>query len=239
MATSTDLRSARQAVLDAHSAAESARDLDGVLATFHRARYEIVPTGEVFDGEEAVREYHGENFRGIPDFTVEPIRAFHSDDVVVEEAWASGTHLGTYHGLPPTGRFVKVQVCGIYVFEEDRLVCERVYYDLLTVLQGLGVARDPDSALGQAMTLVNHPVHLARTFARDALNRDAGAPEPRNEREARMLNAIRNDGWYCKRVLGDASDPAFVGLALEGDPELILVGEWKDTARSSRSSSCT
>ena len=171
MATSTDLRSARQAVLDAHSAAESARDLDGVLATFHHARYEIVPTGEVFDGERAVREYHGANFAGIPDFTVEPIRIHHADDAVIEEAWVSGTHRGTYHGLPPTGRFVRVQVCGVYVFEEDRLVCERVYYDLLTVLRGLGVARDPDSPLGQVMTLVNHPVHLARTFAREAARR--------------------------------------------------------------------
>jgi steroid delta-isomerase-like uncharacterized protein len=165
------LRQARQAVLDAHAAAESARDLDGVLATFHHPRYEIVPTGEVFDGEAAVRRYHGENFAGIPDFTVAPIRVHHGDDAVVEEAWVSGTHLGTYHGLPPTGRFVKVQVCGIYVFEEDRLVCERVYYDLLTVLRGLGVARDPDSVAGQVMTLVNHPVHLGRTFARSLLRR--------------------------------------------------------------------
>lgn len=165
------LRAARQAVLDAHSAAESARDLDGVLATFHHPRYEIVPTGEVFDGEEAVRRYHGENFTGVPDFTVRPVRIYHAEDAVLEEAVVSGTHLGTYHGLPPTGRQVKVEVLGIYVFEEDRLVCERVYYDLLTVLIGLGVARDPDSRLGELMTLVNHPVHLARTFGRDLLRR--------------------------------------------------------------------
>jgi predicted ester cyclase len=173
MATLPDagLRERRQAVLDAHSAAESARDLDGVIATFHHPRYEIVPTGEVFDGEEAVRGYHAENFAGVPDFTVEPIRVHHAEDAVVEEAWVGGTHLGTYHGLPPTGRRVRVQVCGLYVFEEDRLVCERVYYDLLTVLISLGVARDPDSPLGQAMTLVNHPVHLARTFARDLRRR--------------------------------------------------------------------
>lgn len=165
------LRGRRQAVLDAHSAAESARDVDGVIATFHHPRYEIVPTGEVFDGEEAVRAYHGENFAGIPDFRVQPVRVFHAEDAVLEEAVVSGTHTGTWHDLPPTGRFVSVEVLGIYVFEEDRLVCERVYYDLLTVLKGLGVARDPDSTLGQAMTLVNHPVHLARTYARDLLRR--------------------------------------------------------------------
>jgi predicted ester cyclase len=165
------LRRRRLEILDAHGAAESARDLDGVIATFHHPRYEIVPTGDVFDGEAAVREYHAENFRGVPDFSVEPIRRHHADEAVLEEAWVGGTHLGTYHGLPPTGRRVRVQVLGIYVFEEDRLVCERVYYDLLTVLIGLGVARDPDTPLGQAMTLLNHPLHLARTYGRDLLRR--------------------------------------------------------------------
>jgi predicted ester cyclase len=170
-AASPDLRRARQAILDAHSAAESAHDLDGVIATFHHPRYEIVPTGEVFDGEAAVRGYHGQNFAGIPDFRVESIAAHHGDDAVAEEAWVSGTHLGTYHGLPPTGRFVRVRVCGIFVFDEDRLVCERVYYDLLSVLRGLGLARDPDSTSGQLTTMLNHPLHLARTFGRELLRR--------------------------------------------------------------------
>jgi steroid delta-isomerase-like uncharacterized protein len=166
-----ELRRRRQAVLDAHSAAETAHDLDAIIATFDRPRYEIVPTGEVFDGEDAVRRYHAENFAGVPDFTVEPIAAHHGDDAVAEEAWVSGTHRGTYGGLPPTGRFVRVRVCGIYVFEEDRLVCERVYYDLLTVLRGLGVARDPDSVPGRLTTLINHPVHMGRTFGRELVRR--------------------------------------------------------------------
>lgn len=174
-----DLQRARQAVLDAHSAAESAHDVDAVLATFHHPRYEIVPTGEVFDGEDAVRRYHDENFAGLPDFTVDPIAVYHGVDAVAEEAWVFGTHLGTYHQLPPTGRAVRVRVCGIYVFEQDRLVCERVYYDLLTVLRELGVARDPNSTAGQLATLMNHPLHLGRTFARDLLRRrprPSGAP---------------------------------------------------------------
>ena len=166
-----ELRRTREAILAAHAAAESAHDLDAVIATFHRPRYEIVPTGEVFDGEDAVRRYHGENFAGIPDLTVEPIAAHHGEDAVAEEAWVSGTHLGTYHGLPPTGRYLRVRVCGIYVFERDQLVCERVYYDLLTVLRGLGIARDPDSLAGQLTALASHPVHLGRTFARELRRR--------------------------------------------------------------------
>lgn len=171
-----DLRGARQAVLDAHTAAECAHDLDALIATFEHPRYEIVPTGEVFDGEAAVRAYHAENFKGVPDLAVEPIATHHGDDAVAEEAWVSGTHLGTYHGLPPTERFVRVRVCGIYVFEEDRLVCERVYYDLLTVLRGLGVARDPDSVAGQIETMLGHPLHLGRTFGRDLRRRRAQRP---------------------------------------------------------------
>jgi predicted ester cyclase len=118
-----------------------------------------------------VRAYHGANFAGVPDFKVESIAAYHGDDAVAEEAWVSGTHLGTYNGLPPTGRSLRLRVCGIFVFEEDRLVCERVYYDLLTVLRALGVARDPDSLAGRLTTALNHPLHLGRTFGRALLRR--------------------------------------------------------------------
>src|SRR3712207_7211305 len=61
----------------------------------------------------------------------------------------------TWNGLPPTGRSLSIPVLGIYVFEEDRLVCERVYYDQLAVMLGLGVARDPESALGQVTTFLD------------------------------------------------------------------------------------
>ena len=69
-----------------HSAAETAHDPDAVIATFHRPRYEIVPTNEVFDGEDAVRNYHAENFAGLPDMVVEPIAVMHGDDAAAEEA---------------------------------------------------------------------------------------------------------------------------------------------------------
>jgi hypothetical protein len=39
------------------------------------------------------------------------------------------------------------------------------------VLRGLGIARDPDSVPGQLTTLLNHPLHLGRTFARELLRR--------------------------------------------------------------------
>ena len=38
-----------------HMESENAHDFDMTIATFGHPRYEIVPTGEVYDGEEAVR----------------------------------------------------------------------------------------------------------------------------------------------------------------------------------------
>ena len=54
-----------------------------------------------------------------------------------------GTHLGPFRGLPPTGRKFEMRFCAIFVFEEDRLVCERVYFDAGTILRQLGIAHDP------------------------------------------------------------------------------------------------
>src|SRR5437588_1680473 len=46
---------------------ENRHEFDVTLATFHHPRYEIVPTGDVFDGEEEVRAYFAETRRAFPD----------------------------------------------------------------------------------------------------------------------------------------------------------------------------
>ena len=160
-----DLRRAREAVIDAHSKAESARR--------SRRRDRDLPPPALRDRPDrrGVRRRGGRpslprrQLHRRPGLQGGADPAHHGDQAVAEEAWVSGTHLGTYHGSPPTGRFVRVRVCGIYVFEEDRLVCERVYYDLLIVLRGLGIARDPDSIGGQLTTLLNHPSTWAGPMA--------------------------------------------------------------------------
>jgi hypothetical protein len=59
-------------------------------------------------------------------------------------------------GIPPTGRSFSCRTAAFFLFEEDRLVCERVYFDAATILSQLGLiepapsldgdAQDPDSA---------------------------------------------------------------------------------------------
>ena len=58
----------------------------------------------------------------------------------------TGTHQGEFAGIPPTGRPIDVRLACIFEFEDDRLLCEKVYFDFATVLQQLGVMPVPAQA---------------------------------------------------------------------------------------------
>jgi hypothetical protein len=53
-----------------------------------------------------------------------------------------------------------------FLFEDERLVCERVYFDQLTIMRQLGLAHESSSLAGRLSTLVSHPVTIGRTLAR-------------------------------------------------------------------------
>jgi hypothetical protein len=77
-----------------------------------------------------------------------------------------GTHRGSFRGLPPTGRRVDLPVVAVFEFDGSDLVCERAYYDRLTLFIQLGVARDPNSVTGRVMTLLTHPLTVGRAALR-------------------------------------------------------------------------
>jgi steroid delta-isomerase-like uncharacterized protein len=121
---------------------ENAHDFATTLATFSHPRYEIVPTGEVFDGPAAVNAYFAETRAAFPDQRNELIALHHADDAVIAEFTLLGTHAGPLRGLPPTGREFRCRCVAFFLFEDERLVCERVYFDSLTILRQLGLFGD-------------------------------------------------------------------------------------------------
>ena len=139
MTTLTEsLQARREAVVAAHVEAENRHDLDGLIASFKRPRYEVVPFGASEDGEEAVRKLIGGLLIGFPDFHFFPQKTHHSEDVVTVEGHFTGTHHAEWAGLPATGRTIDVPAACIYEFEGDGCVCERVYFDFATLLRQLG-----------------------------------------------------------------------------------------------------
>ena len=165
------LRRKREQLVRDHVDAENASDFEAALATFAHPRYEYVATDEVHDGAEAVMAHWRENERAFPDQLVEIMKLHSSDDAVFMEAVARGTHTGAFRGLPPTGRRYELPFLGIFVFEGEDLVCERVYLDSGTMLQALGVADDPLSIKGRVGTLVAHPLTIGRGAIRGLVGR--------------------------------------------------------------------
>ena len=137
MPISDRLREAREELLRTHLSAHNAGDIDGVLATFSRPRIELIASGRVLEGADAVRSYLEERRRSFPDQHFEVICHHHSDDAVVSEHWMTGTHLGDLHGVDPTGRRFKARMAAIFEFDGDRLVNQRLYYDAGTIARQL------------------------------------------------------------------------------------------------------
>jgi steroid delta-isomerase-like uncharacterized protein len=171
MAPTAAVRKKREEIVREHMDSENRHEFDATLETFGHPRYELVANGEVYDGAEEVQRYYDETRRAFPDQRNELLALHHAEDAVLVEAVVRGTHLGPLRSLPPTGREFELPILAIFVFEDNTLVCERVYFDQATVMRQLGVARDPLSITGRVQTLVTHPLTIGRGIVRQVTGR--------------------------------------------------------------------
>jgi steroid delta-isomerase-like uncharacterized protein len=133
------LRDTREAIVREHMESENRHEFDVTMGTFEHPRYEIIPTGEIHDGAEAVDRYFKETRAAFPDQRNELIALHHADDAVLVEFWLRGTHDGELRGIPPTHKPFECRCLAIFEFEGEGLVCERVYFDTATILGQLGL----------------------------------------------------------------------------------------------------
>jgi len=147
---SADLRAGREALVREHMASENRHDFETTLGTFEHPRYEIVPTGDVFDGAEAVQQYFDDTRTAFPDQRNDVIALHHADDGVIVEFELKGTHQGPLRGIPATGKEFTCRTAAFFLFEEDRLVCERVYFDAATIMAQLGLLQPAPSLQDEA-----------------------------------------------------------------------------------------
>jgi steroid delta-isomerase-like uncharacterized protein len=166
MAPTAASRKKREEIVREHMDSENRHEFDATLDTFAHPRYELIATGEVYDGTDEVQGYYDQTRRAFPDQRNELLALHHADDAVLVEAVVRGTHKGPLRSLPPTGREFELPILAIFEFEGNKLVCERVYFDQTTVLRQLGIARDPLSLTGRIQTLVTHPWTIGRGVVR-------------------------------------------------------------------------
>jgi hypothetical protein len=93
-----------------HAIAEDRRDVDGLIATLaHDCVYELVPTGQHWEGHAGARAFYTELFAAFPDNVFELTDIVIGPQGVFEVATLTGTNLGPWAGTPPSGLPVRLR----------------------------------------------------------------------------------------------------------------------------------
>jgi ketosteroid isomerase-like protein len=122
-----------------HMESENVQDFERTLATFGHPRYELIGSGDVFDGAERVKRYFRESRAAVPDQRNQLIAMHSADDAVIAEFDLTGTPRAA------GGRSFTCRMVALFTFPEggDRIVCERVYWDSATIARQLAPASGP------------------------------------------------------------------------------------------------
>jgi steroid delta-isomerase-like uncharacterized protein len=130
--------------LQEHVEAENAHDRARVLATYCDGGpvFEDVPSGKRFVGAEEIVGNYRNLWDGFPGLVRRIDRWTFGDQACVIELTLSGVHDGIYRGIEPTGRKVEFRIIAHFSFDEAGLITqETAYYDALTFMRQLGIAR--------------------------------------------------------------------------------------------------
>jgi len=115
-----------------HSIAEDKRDIEGLVATITPdGLYEIVPTGQRWQGHAGVRTFYTNLFAAFPDNQFELTEIVVGPQGVFEAARLTGTNLGPWAGVPASGLPVALEVLILFPWDPvARLFTgERIWFD--------------------------------------------------------------------------------------------------------------
>jgi steroid delta-isomerase-like uncharacterized protein len=94
-------------------------------------------TGEEHRGVEGVRRMLNHVYHEAFDATAETRSRIYAETQAVLEADLVGTHIGTFAGIPATGRKVRVPLCVVYDLENGKISRGRVYMQVPVLLRQL------------------------------------------------------------------------------------------------------
>lgn len=122
-----------------HSIAEDRRDIDGLVATLAPdCVYEIVPTGQRWEGHEGARAFYSELFAAFPDNRFALREIVVGPQGVFEAARLTGTNLGPWAGAPASGLPVDLEILILFPWDPTtgRFLGERIWFDRGALTEG-------------------------------------------------------------------------------------------------------
>jgi predicted ester cyclase len=122
-----------------HSIAEDRRDIDGLISTLApECVYDIVGSGLRWEGHDGARAFYTELFAAFPD------NRFALSDIVVgpqgvfEAVVLDATHEGSFAGLAPTGRRVRLELAILFPWDSTAKLFtgEQIFIDRTALAAG-------------------------------------------------------------------------------------------------------
>lgn len=120
-----------------HSIAEDKRDLDGLIATLAEdCVYEIVPTGQRWEGHDGARAFYTTFLGAFPDVKFNLTDIVIGPQGVIEVADMTGTHAGPWQGIAASGKQVACQIMIYFPWNPaaGKFAGEKVYLDYHTLM---------------------------------------------------------------------------------------------------------
>jgi len=124
----------------------SGHNLDVLPELVHEDFVEQNPAPGQGPGREGFRQFLAYLFSAFPDvrWTVQETVA--EDDKVAAWSIWEGTHQGTFLGIEPTGRQVRVEAWTIDYFRNGKVAESRIIMDMLGLMQQLGALTGPNDS---------------------------------------------------------------------------------------------
>lgn len=106
-----------------------------------------VPIGMTFHGKEGIKQFLSAWATAFPDSKVEVTNLQATDTFAYSEFIGRGTHNGVLRSpmgdIPPTGKSIEIRFCEVFLLKNGQIVQDHLYYDLMSMLQQLGLVQSP------------------------------------------------------------------------------------------------
>jgi steroid delta-isomerase-like uncharacterized protein len=115
-------------------------DIDGILDFYDdEIVWKNMGLEETYDGKPAVREFLNRLMTALPDLVFTVHHKIARGDNVAEQWTIQGTHLGTFMGIPPTGRPIEIRALSMVVLREGKFLRDEFYWDTRGVMTQMGL----------------------------------------------------------------------------------------------------
>ena len=126
-------------------------DVEGVLAYYDDdITWKNVALEEVYEGKAAVREFITRLLTALPDLTFTGRYKIARGDNVSEQWTIRGTHLGTFMGIPATGRAIEIFGMSMLTLRDGKFLRDEFYFDTGAVMRQMGLMPPLAATQGRA-----------------------------------------------------------------------------------------